>query len=222
MSTPPAKPRSDAVPRCTPLPQPRSDAGSRCTPPAQLLSDAVPRCTRRQLLQAGALAPGLILATGLLGCTRGRPAEAEAGLLVLSGAAREILTALAPVVLAGSLPDDPPGRARAVADILHTVDGYLAHLPPALQAEAEQVFALLQLAPARVLAAGVWSPWADATAEELATFLEAWRTSAFRVLRNAYVFLQSMLSIGWFDQPAAWVPMGYAGPPAAGTGDAPR
>jgi hypothetical protein len=173
--------------------------------------------SRRQLLQVGVVGSAVLSTAGLLGGAGQIFAAAPAGgeFLALSSAGRDILRAIAPVVLEGSLPSDAAERADSVEQVLRAVDFYLAHLPESVQAEAEQAFSLLSLAPVRILLAGVWQRWPEAAPAEVAKFLNAWRESSFELLRSVYVFLQSMVSIGWYDQPRAWVPMGYAGPPAS-------
>ena len=69
----------------------------------------------------------------------------------------EILRAVAPVVLGSLLPPDGSAREQALAAGMASLDDYLAHLSPPLQEEARDVFATLDLLPARVLLAGTWS-----------------------------------------------------------------
>ena len=97
------------------------------------------------------------------------------------------------------------GVARAVAG-----------LPPATQKELGELFALLGFAPARLLAARVGPHWSSASPDDVAAFLERWRTSGLSLLRSAYDALHQLVLAAWYGNPRAWPAIGYAGPPKLG------
>ena len=127
-----------------------------------------------------------------------------------------ILAAIVPVILAGALPDDPAARRSAIDETVAGVARAVAGLPPATQKELGDLFALLGFAPARLLAARVGAHWATASAEDVAAFLERWRTSGISLLRSAYDALHQLVLAAWYGNPRAWPAIGYAGPPKLG------
>lgn len=163
---------------------------------------------RRRLLKAG-LAGSLALAcAGALRANPGyRAAAADTPLEVLDAGDREVLAAIVPAILAGT--EGP----RQVDAVVASVDRAVAGLPPHLQREVRQLFALLGFAPARRLLAGVRRPWREATAEEVADFLRQWRASRFALLQQAYLALHELVMASWYARPDAWPAVGYPGPP---------
>jgi hypothetical protein len=164
--------------------------------------------TRRRFLQAGLAGT---LALTFAGAVRGnpgyRPATADTPLAVLDDGDREVLSAIVPAMLAGT---QGPTQVPAV---VASVDRALAGLPPHLQREVRQLFALLGLAPVRRFLCGVTAPWPQASVEEVAAFLQRWRTSRFALQQQAYLALHELVIASWYARPDAWPAIGYPGPP---------
>lgn len=172
--------------------------------------------SRRTLLKVG-LAGGaaLFLARWLHG--RAHDVTIATTTNALDHSARSIVAAIVPVLLAGALPTmgaDSKLVKQQVADIVDNVDQAVAGLPPASRKEIDQLFALLDVAPARCLLAGVWTPWSDASATSIGAFLAAWRDSRFALQRSAYGALHQLVMAAWYGDPGAWRAIGYAGPPS--------
>jgi hypothetical protein len=161
--------------------------------------------TRREFLRAGAA--GAVLLT-LLRRLPGLAAAAGA----LAADARQALVAIVPVMLAGALPDGE-ARAQAVRDVADGVEVAVAGLPPHLQEEVAQLFTLLTFAPTRCLVAGVWRAWPQAHPDDIAAFLEGWRSSWFGLLQSAYQALHELIMASWYARPESWAALGYPGPP---------
>jgi hypothetical protein len=172
--------------------------------------------TRRTFLVVG-LAGGATLAAAywLRGTReRGPVSGANAPLAALDPAAPAIIAAIVPVVLDGALPADPADRHAAVTETVANVARAVSGLAPAAQKELAELFSLLGLPPTRVALAGVTTPWADASPEAVAAFLERWRTSHWMLLRSAYDALHQLVLAAWYGNPRAWPSIGYPGPPA--------
>lgn len=168
--------------------------------------------TRRQFLQVGLAAGAVLAGAGWFALRRGR--EPAAGLQWLDRRSAAIVAALAPVVLEGALPQSEAERRQAVQDVIAAFDRAVAGLSPAVQAEIGQLFALLGLGAGRFVIAGVRSPWAEATPDEVAGFLRRWRTSRLALLRAGYQALTQLMLAAWYGNAAAWARIGYPGPPA--------
>ena len=156
--------------------------------------------TRREFLKTGA-AGALLL--NVAACSR--PSA--------NGGQTAVLTALIPVVLEGALP--AKGEARSVL-IMRTVTGIenaVAGLSPATQKEIGELFDLLSFAPTRMLVAGVWTPWPEATPEAIGKFLENWRNSRFDLLKSGYAALRDLIFAAWYARPDTWTAIAYPGPP---------
>lgn len=168
--------------------------------------------SRRKFLKFG-LAGGLLLAAaGAARAQKGyRAASGAEQFEVLTEGDREVIAAIAPVMLAGT------GAAGAeMAAIVGSVDRAAAGLPPHLQAEVKQLFALLASWPGRRLLAGVSAPWPQASAAEVAAFLERWRFSHWALFQQAYQALHELVLAAWYARPDSWPAIGYPGPPALG------
>jgi hypothetical protein len=165
--------------------------------------------SRREFLRAG------VAGTVLLACIRHLPGKAAAPSARPGGldpGARAALTAIVPVMLATALPQGAT-QAQAVRAVVDGVDTAVAGLPPHLRSEVGQLFTLLTFAPTRALVAGVWQPWPEARAEEIAPFLQGWRTSRFALLQSGYHALHELIMASWYAQPVSWALLRYPGPP---------
>jgi hypothetical protein len=173
-------------------------------------SDTSHRFSRRTLLKAGiAGGAALILARWLYTTSAPSPAT-PAPLSALDDPGRAVVSAIAPVMLAGALPANDPVLVR---DVVAGLEQAIAGLPPAVRKEIDQLFALLSFAPTRALIAGVWSPWAEASPEAVAAFLDRWRNSRLTLLRSAHGALHQLVFAAWYGNSRAWPAIGYAGPP---------
>jgi hypothetical protein len=173
--------------------------------------------TRRQFLVVGLAGAGVLAATRLLDRGGG---SAQSPLSVLDARAVRIVGALAPVVLAGTLPAAPDARAGSIREVVEAFDRAVSGLAPAVQKEIADLFGLLGFAPTRVLFTGITSAWEDAGEAEVRAFLERWRTSRFDLLRAGYQAITQLLVASWYGNPASWARIGYPGPPALGSGPA--
>lgn len=126
----------------------------------------------------------------------------------LDGEAKAALVAIIPALLAGMLPPGPQALDGAVAGVQHAIAG----LPLHAQKEIADLFGLLALSPARRLLAGVSEPWATAKREDVAAFLQAWRTHRLAMLQTAYHALHDLVFGGWYGNAANWAAIGYPGP----------
>ena len=156
--------------------------------------------TRREFLKTG-LAGALLL--NVAGCTR--PAQGNGRTVVL--------TALIPVFLAGVLPRGGATRPELIARTVAGVDKAIAGLALATQKEVGELFDLLSFTPTRMIVAGVWSPWPEASAEAIGRFLESWRNSRFDLLKSGYAALHDIIFSAWYARPDTWTAIDYPGPP---------
>lgn len=156
--------------------------------------------TRREFLKTG-LAGGVLL--NVAACFR--PSE--------NGGRAAVLTALIPVMLTGALPADGAGRPELIARTLAGVERAIAGLAPATQKEIGELFDLLAFPLTRMLAAGIWAPWPEATPAAIGNFLESWRHSRFDLLKSGYAALHDLIFGAWYARPDTWAAIGYPGPP---------
>lgn len=154
--------------------------------------------TRRQFLQTG-LAGGLLLS--LAGCTR--PSA--------NGRRSAMLAAIVPVMLAGALGSN--NRDSAVTRTVSAVETAITGLALPAQKEIGELFDLLAFAPTRLLAAGLWTDWPQATSAEIGSFLDTWRHSRFDLLKSGYAALHDLIFGAWYASPESWPAIGYPGPP---------
>lgn len=170
--------------------------------------------TRREFLKVGT-SGALVLATARLG--RARPSTGRgdgAGVRpALDAVAHAVLAAIVPAMLAGALPADGAARSRRISLTIDGVDRAVAGLPPHAQADLRDLFTLLGFAPSRGLLAGVWLPWREASAEQVAAFLQRWRESGWALKQEAYHALHELVFAAFYADPASWPAIDYPGPP---------
>lgn len=164
--------------------------------------------SRRSFLTASGVAALALAAGGALYRARH---QARPHRFALDGEARAALEAIAPAILAGALPRDG-GRAAALAGAIDGVHAAILGLPPATQAEIQDLFGLLALAPARRLLTGIAGGWEGARIEEVHAFLQDWRLHRLGLLRTAYHALHDLVLGAWYAQPSSWAATGYPGP----------
>jgi len=159
---------------------------------------------RRTFLKAGVAGAALLLAGGTVAWLGGRDAVADR---------REVLAAVIPAVLEGSLPQAGPQREGAIRQALAGVETAIAALSPAAQQELAQLFALLAIAPTRLALAGLGHSWRDASVAEVSSVLQGWRTHRLELLQSAYHALHDLVTGSWYADPAQWPGIGYGGTP---------
>jgi hypothetical protein len=169
--------------------------------------------SRRRFLAVGLGSAAILGAAGWWAMRPGRPA---AGMRMLDEDAVAFITALVPAVLAGTLPRDDAARQAAIGETVAAFDRAVNGLTPAVQAELRQLFALVALAPARRLLAGVSRPWSEASVEEVSAFLAGWRSGRLDLMRAGYQALTQLMLAAWYGNPASWAAIGYPGAPSLG------
>lgn len=170
--------------------------------------------SRRTFIFAGIAGASALAAAGWLRNGGGSsPLLDAASTPTLASDAIKVLTAVTPVFLDGALPGDPATANAAVRETVGNIGIAIAGLAPAAQLELGQLFTLLGFAPARIALARVTSPWEEARNEEVAAFLERWRTSGFLLFQSAYAALHQLVFAAWYGNPASWPAIGYPGPP---------
>jgi len=167
--------------------------------------------TRRQFIKVGIGSAVVLAAAKILHDRWPREPRPAAAPPAPDREARAVVAALVPVVLAGALaPEQPQSTLSRVTD---GVLGAIAGLPPAAQAEIDELFALLSFAPTRFLIAGVHNDWRRASAAQIRRFLDRWRGSRFELPQAGYHALNQLILAAWYTDPQAWPATGYPGPP---------
>lgn len=169
--------------------------------------------TRRQFLRVGVAGAALLVAAKLAHDRWPRTHEPATAPASARPEARDVFAALVPVILAGALPAEPEAAAAAREATVDRATAAIAALPPASQAELDQLFALLTFAPSRILVAGVRARWSEASTEDVSRFLDRFRSSRFSLLQSAYQALDQLVLAAWYAAPESWGAIGYPGPP---------
>ncbi len=168
--------------------------------------------SRRRLLRVGVFGSAALAGAGLLGSLSGCSAEqSAAGFLHLRNSDLPMLRRLAPVLLEGTLPST--SMPRAVQGTLENLDLGLAHLPPAVSKQIQQLFDLLSLPLTRGPLTGIWGSWEQAQDADIQAFLQRWGNSPIALLRQGNVALQQMILMAWYGRQESWAHCGYPGPP---------
>ena len=170
--------------------------------------------TRRQFLRAGLAGAAVLVAIRAIhGPFVQDEADSDGRFVFLRPAERRMLAAIAPVILAGALPNAADARRPGIENLLLDIDRTLSGFDPNVQAEMRDLFSLLLFPPARWALAGVHKPWSEAGAADIAAFLQDWRLSRWQLLQSAYHALHDVMLAVWYAKPAAWPAIGYPGTP---------
>lgn len=163
---------------------------------------------RRAFLKAGLLG-AFVLAAGGAAYRALNPPQLER--YAMDAKARAIVAALVPAMVGPVLPQEAAARQAALDGAVQRVAATIGGLPLTTQKEVADLFALLSLAPSRRLLAGI-GDWQTATPEELAAFLQSWRTHRIAMLQTAYHALHDIVLGAWYADPSSWTAVGYPGP----------
>lgn len=168
---------------------------------------------RRAFLKLGVGGTFTLAAFGsaatLAGCSSAPPPPA-AGYRWLTAEDLALFAALLPAVNGPAWPDD----ARIRDEALRRIDLALVALEPHAQTETRKLLALLHGSVFRRLACGVSQPWQDASAADIAAFLQRWRDSSLTLFNAGYRGLVKLAQLGWWSQRDSWSASRYPGPPA--------
>ena len=163
---------------------------------------------RRQLLAVGAVT-GTVLALAGLSLTWIKPPRHDGR---LSGAARELMAAVASAVLDDALPAVPAPRAAALAAHLKRLEATLAGMPPHMQEEIDQLMALLITSPGRLALTGLGTPWRDAERAQVQAALQGLRHSGLALRQQVFHALRDLTNGTYFADADSWRVIGYPGP----------
>lgn len=166
--------------------------------------------TRRQFIKVGIASAAVLATVRWLERPQAAPAT---HFRFLDAAAVVTVSALAPIVLEGSLPQEIQARARAIREVAEAFDRAVAGLSPIVQKEVDQLFGVLRFGPSRLAFTGLWAPLEESPPEEVAAFLLRWRRSRFEIQRAGYQALTQLIQASWYDNPASWAAISYPGPP---------
>jgi hypothetical protein len=136
----------------------------------------------------------------------------DAARFSLDGEALAVLHAVIPAMLGPVLPEPPAARAAALAAASQRVRDAVLGLPLATQKEVQDLFGLLALGPARRLLTGVRGGWEQADPQQVAQFLQSWRTHSWDMLQVGYHALHDLIIGAWYADPSTWQAIGYPGP----------
>jgi hypothetical protein len=166
--------------------------------------------TRRSFLKIGVVGAITLAAGGAIYRMANPPASDTP--FKLDGEAHAVLAAIIPAMLAGVLPSEPAARATAVTAATARTQAAILGLPLATQKEVRDLFGLLALAPARRWLAGVSGSWEQADPQQVAAFLQSWRTHRLGLLQTGYMALHDLILGPWYAEPLTWESIGYPGP----------
>ena len=132
----------------------------------------------------------------------------------LSANDRLILAMVTPVILLGV--SDKPISGQVLLNYLKDFDNSLTLLTVSQQKEFKELLQLLESMIGRVVVAGIWSAWNDASAETINKMLNNWRSSFLDLIKVAYAGLKELSFATWYGNPNSWTDIGYPGPPELG------
>ncbi len=175
---------------------------------------------RRQLLKVGiagafALAVTRSLEHHAFAIASPQAVQGSLDLKKLVNKDADVIAALAPVILSGSLPEDVVSRQIAINEVVEAFDRTVAGLSPAVQREVEELLSLLTMPITRRFVVGISASWPNATEDEIKQFLDRWRNHRFALFQQGYQALVRLMIACWYGNPLSWGKINYDGPPFA-------
>lgn len=165
---------------------------------------------RRTLLTVG-IATGALLAVAGGTMALLRPGRRDGK---LTEAGRTMFAAVARAVLGPLLPQSAAVQAQMLQAHLDRVQATIAGMPPAMQAELDELVTIVSSAPGRLALVGLGTDWATATDAQLTAALQGMRASTLALRQQAFHALRDITNASYFADPATWVAIGYPGPRA--------
>lgn len=129
----------------------------------------------------------------------------------LTDAGRALFAAVAHAVLDGMLPADPAARAAALDAHLARVQDTISGMPPAVQAEIDELITIMASAPGRLALAGLGTDWQAASVAEVTHALQGMRASRLALRQQAFHALRDLTNGSYFAAPDTWSAIGYPG-----------
>jgi hypothetical protein len=130
----------------------------------------------------------------------------------LSQMGREVFRSVAMAVLDKTLPVQAGAREISLAGLLNRIDLLVGTLPQHAQNELSQLLSLLGNPAGRLALAGLGTPWAHASLEEVQIALQGMRVSGLVLRQQAYAALHEITAGAYFSDPSSWPLLGYPGP----------
>jgi len=167
-----------------------------------------------KLSAAGAAALSTMsTAAWLSGCTS---SEAASGMRFLRAEDVDLLTALTPSVMAGSV---GPGDTEKIDRTVKSFDILLGDTSQIVVDLLMQAFDVLNFTPTRGLMTGQWSGWSKASVQDADDALDRLRDSNIELLNAIYAAMIRMIASSYYLVPEYLGSTGYPGPPTKVRGD---
>ena len=123
-----------------------------------------------------------------------------------------VLQAIGAAVLAGNLPTQGAEQQKVLGSWLQRLATTLNGLPPPVQAEVSDLFALLRLASGRLILCGESAEWGGLSASEVGRKLQQMRTSVLPPRQQAFMALRDLTLAAYYAGSETWPALGYPGP----------
>jgi len=134
----------------------------------------------------------------------------ERGALTATG--KNVFRAIGLGVLDITLPEQPAAKEAALIGLLNRIDILVGALPPYAQAELSQLLSVLGSGAGRLALAGLRTPWANASVQDIQAALQNMRLSSLALRQQAYAALHDITAGAYFSESDTWVLLGYPGP----------
>lgn len=132
----------------------------------------------------------------------------------LTEAGRTMFAAIARAVLGPLLPQSAAVQAQMLQAHLDRVQATIAGMPPAIQAELDELVTIVSSAPGRLALVGLGTAWSTASDAQLTAALQGMRASTLALRQQAFHALRDITNASYFADPSTWGAIGYPGPRA--------
>jgi hypothetical protein len=126
---------------------------------------------------------------------------------------RVALRAIVPAILGPVFSGDEAAVRTNIEATINRVDAAILGLSASAQKEVAELFLLLNTKPLRWAMTGI-GDWKSAGENEVAAFLQKWRTHRLPLLQVAYHALHDLIGGSYYADASTWKAIGFALPPS--------
>lgn len=129
---------------------------------------------------------------------------------------QQVLLALLPALLNGTLSDQPDKRQQQLKQVLENMAEAIRWLPSSSREELQQLLSTLSNRFGKLLLTGGMTQWPSMSLSQRLHMLDDWRYHYLSLLQQAYFGLKELSLASWYSQPDTWPQLGYIKPNLTG------
>lgn len=124
-----------------------------------------------------------------------------------------LLASIIPTIVGPSNMNSWRAQKLTLIDLISKMDIATLYMSQHTRDGLRELFDLLWSRFGKLLLAGIWTTWSNASISDVDDFLSDWRNSWVGELTDGYLGLQQLVFGTLLTEPGLWADFGYGGPP---------